>query len=374
VGVSLLDAYSHCGAMSLATRSGGAVGLRGLPRAHINLPGLLAAGRNVGAAVRQYRRMAERAERGRRAANTDNSPQAPLTGNFDYKTDYKKRRLGRRARRRQKFRRRRARKAWRRSKLAATNTNHILKRSVFTLLTPESLSDSVCYGLYGISGTNASFNSTGDVGDLFAEMDSGSWAAANTIATPTFNHKIYFQHGTLEMTLRNTGTNDAIIEAYFIRGRSPVNTNWLSPTDVYSRGFVKQPITTNPGPALINDQIFETGLTYDMIGTTPFQNHIFTKAYTIYKRQKYRIPPGGEVNVVVSDPRPRTFGMVEAKTKITDRRYHGILFQQQGAPAVGDPPLPALNTSVTYMAVRRYRMKMVRDNLVTDAFDTSIVA
>lgn len=323
---------------------------------------------NIGSrAYKQYKR----ARSAPAARSSGGGSSAPLTGQFDYKTDFKRRRLGKRQRRRQKFRRRRARKAWKRAKLSAANTTHLLKQSAFTLTSVENQSNSLCYGLYGINGSGTQYNSTGDVGAVFNEMDSSSWALANAPDSTSYNHKLYFQHGTMEITIKNTGTVDALIEAYFIRGRRPVNTNWLDPAHVYDRGFRKQAVAQNPNPTLLPDPNFESGLTFNIVGTTPFQCAEFCKDYSIYKRQKFRLPPGNEINIVVSDPRPRSFGMVESRPIMTDRRYHGILFQQQGSPASGDPPVLAQATQVTYLAVRRYRFKMVRDNMTTDALDTT---
>lgn len=358
--------------MSLALRPNNSIG-----RQYRQATGAGAVVGTLGRIVRQAQQANRNRQQRQAQARENTNPTAPLTGNYDYKTDYARRRLGRRARRRQRMRRKRSRKAWKRAKLAAATTTHILKRTLSVLDTPIDASRAVSFGLYGANGSPSSTaNPIKDVGELFDEMDSAAWLNADFPNFNALNHKLYFQHGTLELTVKNThATNDALVEAYFIRGKRRMSSAWLNPAQVYESGFNKQPLAVGPNPAILADQAFEIPLSYAMIGTTPFQNAEFTKGYNIYKRQKFRIPAGGEINFVISDRRPRSFAMGETKTISTDRRFHGVLFNQQGSPAVAESvAVAAQDTSITYLAVRRYRMKMVRDNITTDAFDTSAIS
>lgn len=68
---------------------------------------------------------------------------------------------------------------------------------------------------------------------------------------------------------------------------------------------------------------------------------------------------------------PATFRNNQVMQHSTDRRYHGILFQQQGSPSTVATPTPAIPSQITYMAVRRYRLKMMRDDNAKTAFDVS---
>lgn len=323
----------------------------------------------AGAALagRAYR--ARQAARQGRAQNVTNGS-APLTGQFDYKTDYSRRRKSKRQRRRSYRRSKRRRRLLNIVKTSAIAPVHLVRRSMFGLTTATQKSDAVSYGMYGLNGTaNDTFNTCDDIASIFKQMDKFSWDNALAPNVPTNNHKLWFMHATLEFTIRNTGNQDALIEAYFIRGRRSVDLVWGNPTNLYSGGFRRQNLARDPNtPA----GTFERELAFTDIGVTPFQNSLFCKSYNIYKRQKFRIPPGGEINFVVSDRRPRTFTMVSSYPVVTDRRYHGVLFQQQGSPdATSGAETVALPTTVTYLATRRYRFKMIRDSLVTDAFDTT---
>lgn len=293
-----------------------------------------------------------------------------LSENRDAKTDYRKRRLTRQRRRLQKTRRRWSRSVVNTVRKANVGTTHIVRRSAALLTTANDLSNSVCYGLYGLNGTaNDTFNTTNDIGELFKEMDAASWANTNTFNTFGINHKIYAFSAAMECTLRNESATTAVIEAYFIRGKRPAfTTPYPSPTDVYANGFKRQQLATDPNTGAA----FDGELNFQQVGVTPFQNTLFSRHYNIYKRQKYKIPPGEEISFVVTDPRARVFTMATARTYSTDRNYHGVLFQQQGVAALSDAtPTYAKATGVSYVVQRRYRIKMMRDNLTKDAFEVT---
>lgn len=303
----------------------------------------------------------------------------PLTGQYDYKTDYRKKRLTRRTKRLVKKRRKWKKKIVNTVRSANVGTTHVVRRSLALLNSATNESNAVCYGLYGLNGTsNDDFNSTADVREIYREVSNSDFIDANNLSAQTQNHELYFIHATMELTIRNNGPNDALLEAYFIRGqkRSAVNT---SPTGIYAGAFAKAAIAFDPNqnPTLVNPtapiagQTFDRKLVFSDIGVTPFQAPFFCQHYKIYKRTKFRITPGQEVNFVIHEKKPRTFFMNTTATASTDKRYHGILFQQQGSPNAVDPPTNALPTTCTYLAVRRYRLKMFRDNLSKTAFDVS---
>ena len=166
----------------------------------------------------------------------------------------------------------------------------------------------------------------------------------------------------MELVVRNTGETDVLLEFYYHRGARPTRRD-VSPSDVYDQGFSKQAIATDPNTGNI---IGGLQLSSTLVGTTPFQSHLFCQHYRIYRRQKFRLPPGNEVNVVIHNPRPLTSNLDWIKNHSTDRNWHGILIQQQGAPDEVNFTVP---TQVTYHSIRRYNFKMFRDNLPKDAFD-----
>lgn len=297
------------------------------------------------------------------------APGNMMTPQHDAKTDYSKRRIGRRKRRILRKRYKRKRRMINTVRAANVGTTHIVRRSLAQITTTPGVSNAVSYGLYGLNGTGSdAFNTCNDIGEFFKEMDATSWAAVNTPLTESQMHKIYTYHATAEYTIRNTGDNDVIVEAYFIRGRKPLNAAWANPTDTYFGAFNKQALATDPNTG----NPFDAQLAATQIGVTPFQASMFCRYFNIYKRQKFRLEPGAEVSFVVTDRRRRVFQMDRARTFAFDRNYTGVLFQQQGPPdASGGVPTPAIASSVTYMCARRYRLKMFRDNLPKDAFEVT---
>lgn len=292
----------------------------------------------------------------------------PLTGQFDFKTDYAKRRKSKKQKYKSKKRRRWSKSVVKAVRIANVGTTHIVKNSRGTLSTAAGLSDTVSYGLNGLNGTALdTFNTTNDIGEFLKEKDATAWNNYNSTSGLTYYQqaKLWVMHATMEMTIRNVDpNNDAIVEAYYIRGTRPLESAWLSPTDCYSRGLLRQGRAQDPDTGALYDE----GLTFRQIGVTPFQCQIFSRHYNIYKRQKFRIPPGNEINIVIHSGRPHGYATSDAFNYATDRRYHGILFQQQGSP---DSLTTAQATQVTYLSVRRYRCKFIPSNFAQGAYEAT---
>lgn len=291
----------------------------------------------------------------------------PLTGQFDFKTDYAKRRKTSKQKKQSKKRRKWARSVIKVVRNANVGTTHIVKNSKATLSTAAGFSNAIGYGLYGLNGTAGdAFNTCNDIGEFIKEKDAAAWNNYNSTSLTIYQQsKLWVMHATMEMTIRNTDpNNDAIVEAYFIRGTRPLESAWLSPTDCYSRGLLRQSRAQDPDTGALYDQ----ALDFKQIGVTPFQSQIFCRHFNIYKRQKFRIPPGNEVNFVIHSARPHGFATSDTYNFATDRRYHGIVFQQQGSP---DASTTAQSTSVTYLSVRRYRAKFIPSNFVQGTFEVT---
>lgn len=308
-----------------------------------------------------------------RTLTTDEGSGGAITGQRYAKTDYRKRRLTKRQRYRARRRWRRKRSFINAVRNADIGTTHILRRSLCNLTTPSGLSGYVGFGLNSLDGQpGEAFNTHDDIGEVFDELAPASWSAVLDPGVDSDIYKLHQYHATAEYTIRNNNTNpntEAVVEAYFIYGRKPVDKRLaLAPADVYTAGFKKQAVTKGEEPG----QNFEGALVGTQVGVTPFQNALFCRHFKIYKRQKFLIPPGDEVSFVINDRRFRQYSMDRVKGFSTDRNYIGVLFQQQGCPAAGaDPPTVAQATALSYLCTRRYRFKLVRQNLVNDALETS---
>lgn len=289
----------------------------------------------------------------------------PLTGQFDYKTDYRKRRVPYRKRKFLRKKRKFNRRIIRTIRNANTGTTHIVRNSLFRQTSLVNLSSHTSFGLCGLDGfgTGDSNQACDDISQFLREKDPTGWANFETGAIP--DYKLYVMHATMEVTIKNNGNADAIIEAYFIRGRRALRKTVAdAPGQCYERGFSHQPIAIDP----------DTGATYDSpladttIGTTPFQCSLFCRNFKIYKRTKFRMPPGNEISLTIHS-RGGVFNVSGTKGYTTDRRYHGIFFQQQGSPYFDMIAHKAAASDIIYLSVRRYRLKFVQNTIVNDAFE-----
>jgi len=323
--------------------------------------------KNMAKVADRYYRNRNKTTRVQSGVTRVGSSTQPLTGQFDYKTDYVKRRIPKRKRRMYRRKRKWNRRVINLVRNAEVGTTHLVRNNLYAMTSSNNVSNVVTFGLNGLNGfgTGDAQEGCNDISEFLKEKDPANWAAFTTNTLPSY--KLWVMHGTMEMTLRNIGIYDAIIEAYYIRGKKPLTLSFSdSPGDCYKKGFSKQPTAQDPDTGAT----YDGPLAFDTIGTTPFQSSLFSRYYKIYKRTKFRIPPGNEVSMVIHVGRS-VFSTASVKGWTTDSRYHGILFQQQGSPIFDLTNIKAAPTNVLYLSVRRYRVKMVENNYVQDAFEVT---
>ena len=218
----------------------------------------------IGAGARTALRL-RRARSYTKTATSQSRSSEPLTGQSDYKTDYRKRRLSHRQRKSVAKNVRWKRKVVRAVRDANTGSTHLVRRSLFQNTSTAGVSNAVVYGLYGLNGTtNDTFNSTADIREIFREINDTNFLNINTPggSIQVQNDKIYCLHATLEMTINNEGVNDAIVEGYYIRGRkaTPIGTD---PVGIYADGFAK--LATASAPNYPSGGIFDGSLTFSTV-------------------------------------------------------------------------------------------------------------
>lgn len=302
------------------------------------------------------------------AASTLASPSAPLTGEHDVKTDYRKRRYSKRRRRVMRRRRKWRKRIVRVVRERTLGTSHIIRHSFAAGVGSNAdQSRSVSYTMYGLNGEiNPNVNTTNDIGQSLFEASNADWNNWSSTTLSAVNHKVYSYHATLELTMHNTSTTtDALVEVYYIRARRRVESFWSSPNNMYEKGFNRQgPVKEPDTGAQIGAQLSSTGL-----GVTPFQNALFCRNWNIYKRQKYRIPAGGEASFILTDRRYRVFSVEGTKPYAWDKSTSGVLIQFQGVSTAGEFPSPAAPTELTFNVTRRYRFKLARDDTPGDGIN-----
>ena len=179
----------------------------------------------------------------RSGPSADSGSSAPITGEYDYKTDYRRRRISKRRRRVMRRRRKWKRSVVRAVRDATIGSAHIIRRSFAPDVTsPGNASASISYTMYGLNGTNDPDNNTcNDIGQsMYEAAGATDWANWDSSVSASVNHKIQSLHGTMEVTMVNTGANDALVEVYHIYARRRVENDYLNPNNIYNLGFVKQ--------------------------------------------------------------------------------------------------------------------------------------
>lgn len=320
-----------------------------------------AARRAIGSAVR---RLTSRSGTSAQSVQSATAGQ-PLTGHYDYKTDYSKRRLSKKVRRVVRRKRRWRNKVIRTVREGLVGSSHILRRSFApAVVSNVNQSASLSWMMYGLNGYNdPNLDTTNDVGQTMYEASGTAWTNWDSTTLSSVNHKFYAHHATMEVTMVNTGEKDVLVEVYHIRARNRQVAAWASPNNVFNVGFVKQGPTVEPDTGL---QV-GTQLTPTELGVTPFQNALFCRMFNIFKRRKFRIPVGGEVTFLVHDRRPRTYTLGGVKPFAWDRGTSGVFIQFQGvAENILGTGYAAAPAQMTFNCIRRYRYKFVENNNATD--------
>ena len=302
-----------------------------------------------------------------RQAPVESIDPPPITNRYDFTTDYRKRRQSKRQRRKARRKRKWKRRVVNTVRTANIGSSHMLRRSFSADVTAAANTQGTAsFTIYGLNGTNdPNLNTTNDMGQFMYDISNADWNNWDSATLASKIHRIHSFHATMEFNMVNTGTSDAFVEVYFIRARGRQAASWGDPTKVYNVGFLKQGVTTDPN----SGNPIGSELTPTELGVTPFQNSLFCRFFTIYKRQKYRISPGAEVSFVHMDRRVRNFTIGGVKPYAWDKATSGVLVQWQGVAVGGGAPAPAVASAMTFNVTRRYRFKFVRDDQPTDGRD-----
>lgn len=319
---------------------------------------MLRTGARVGkfvATAARFRGFGSRTQTRHKGKRTSES--APITYDNDFKTDYRYRRMPRRKRRRwvrfvKKVNHVTLRRQQGLQKVLFT-TNNLVTTNVNT----TGFTDAVLYPIDGDSPTGAA-----DVSQIFrGHLGSSVYNSMNDLSVVgNAEKRLQFESAQLEVTLRNMGSDIAIVEVYYCRTRkehgqtSSSAFNRLS--GIYQLGFVKQQQIFDLESSLVVGSGIETATT---IGTTPFQSPRFCQHFKILKRKKYQIAVNNMISFILKDPKDRMIEAGATRGKICmPGLTHGYLIQIYGAPSVqaGPPPVPvtAQPATVLVTTTRKY--------------------
>lgn len=314
----------------------------------------------------------------------------PVTVQNDSVVDFRAKR------RRGSYRRRKRAKRWRRrvSRVITSQypNNRVLHQSVFRMQCPADKTDAASYQLYGGDGyRDPNINPCSDLRHMFVESLSGKAFGVGTatdrstefdfsldeFATPSQSAEladptIFFSKGVMESTFRNTGTNDCIVEVYqyvtrrscpgTIDGTASTGPGLIHPVDAYAKGFVKMRPVESQTATSVNGNVIAGGptLSFQDVGTTPFQSRLFTKFFKIVKRTRYRLAPGTEASFVHRFSKQFKLRPSQVRGKMALAGItNGFVYQMQGCPYVdaGGVAHLAAPSEITFTNIRHYNMQ-----------------
>lgn len=280
----------------------------------------------------------------------------PVTGQHDYKTDYVRKRMPRRRRRR-----------WLSFKKKVdyiSDKKHGLKSWLVTqpevFSSAQDKSNFFVEELFSIDGDG----NHKDVGDI-ARAILGDTVFNNEYSVlgssgSTTSKLISFESANIEVTVANTGSNGAILEVYHYRCRKDARqfstVGYNNPGGYYVVGFNKLNEVTDPDTLNNPDPAVSDPLTFDTVGTTPFQCPLFCSHFQITKREKFTVPAGGSIQKSLRLPKNRSLNINSLRSLNCKRGWtEGFLFQFQGLPGtVSSTAVKALPTTLNVYTVKRY--------------------
>jgi len=329
------------------------------------------------AALRAYQSRKSRPTREQRsAARVASATDNPLTTQHDFKIDYRRRKRTRKLRRRI----RRGRKFTKRVVNSYLRTmqspKQVVRHHLYTRIAPINSSYYFSAMLHSADGVYDGDNPQADWREWFIEgsaQNRRGWDELGfPLAPPAYpfiserGRAIRCNSSTMDLTIRNTGTTSAILNVYRIVCKRDWPFSTQTVESIYEQGFRysglvtehDQPVETS-GPPL---GAWDNHIRPEMPAATPFQSFLFTKLFNIYRRTKYQLAPGEEINLQLKSNRPRIVSMEKVRNKTVVRGLtHGYFVDFQGVPVFdGETEETSLTTAqLSVQRVVRYSLTMM---------------
>lgn len=244
-----------------------------------------------------------------------------ITQQYDVKTQYRRKRMPRRKRKR-----------WMRQ---VRKVNHIVDnrlgsqyqmfRSFATGTNSNGTQSFLSAGLFGENGTPATAFDMG-IDDLYnLNLKNGDTGKIN---------KFHIKSGVLDIELTNLGgegyNNSLTADVYEIVCRKDLNTQGTTaaagPSDLMNDGFADQDLLGS-----------NTALGATLPGVTPFQNAEFCRHFKIIKKTRVLLSVGQTTHFMLRDAKNRTYRYDSASRPVCSVGwYHGYLIIIQGVVDIGN--------------------------------------
>lgn len=312
--------------------------------------------RAVGYGVRTVGRVARSYTGSRTRTQTQQRSGVGVTTDRDFRRVYTKRRMPPAKRRRWKRFVRKVDAAIEKKK----GTMSVCFNTVKEEAVPEGLQRMYGITLFGYRGTTVVGPDSYDR-DMF-EIANMVKPGDPSGTIETWNRKIHFRSGVLDITFRNVSINAVELDLYeyivkknvpFSRLIDLINNSQTDPAN----------LTANQGQTL----------THDDVGVTPFQMPTALSYITILKKTKLFIPSSGTGTYQLRKPRNRwwtTSEVDEHANHYAKRGWTcGLWIVQKGVPGIGAAaaPVRALSSDVVASITRTYTLKTID----TQEIDTS---
>ena len=330
-------------------------------------------------ARRVTNRSTNRAKPRAAVAATDN----PLTTQHDFKVDYRRRRRTRQLRRRIKRAKRFTRNVVDSYVRATESKKKVAKLAMFTRTAAADTSNYFGCLLHTADGVFTGDNPQADWREFFiegsAENRQGWDDYLNTSIGPVYPHisrrsRAFRCHSSnMELTIRNTGAKSALVTVYRVVCKRSFQAGGESIERLYEYGFkysgriteVDQPVEAGQPWGMWDFQMTPGQLT-----STPFQSFMFTKHFNIYRRTKYQLAPGEEINLALKSNRPKTVSMSRTRGySVVAGLTHGYFVDFQGVPEFDGVSTNTASAQLSVQKMVRYVLTPMPEKRPATSFD-----
>jgi len=311
------------------------------------------------------------------------NPDNALTDHYDMKTDYRRKRMTPRAKKRLRRTKRFARRVE-----SATLRNTMIPSSVcqerlFTVSAVQS------YHFHALMNTSDGYfagpdaaNPSADWREFFREGSAANqqaWDNAVNIVTGGTNvlnpavgrryRQLLYHSCVVEMTVRNTGDNPCIVNCYRVVCRRSVPSQYGNIVNLYTEGFERAGLVSED--PLTGSSAWDAQYSANALCATPFQSQLFVRHFKILRRTKYELSPGQFFSILLKDTRRRHVNMTTMITKMAVAGFtQGYFFDFNGVPA--DIGAPTTTTSqLTVSILRKYRISFLPQKMYQTSLDVT---
>jgi len=117
--------------------------------------------------------------------------------------------------------------------------------------------------------------------------------------------------------------------------------------------------------------MWDTQMRPEHLTSTPFQSYLFCRIFQIYRRTKYQLSPGEEINLNLKSNRPRIVYMDKVRGRSMARGLtHGYFIDFQGVPYNDNGTAKSHVTQLTVQKMVRYSLTMMPGKRPATSYDT----